>query len=217
MSTSPRQWLRDPEKLLQLFTIVGGLTAFMIGLNEYRQEQRWKRLEYFTALLGSFEAEPEVRGALQMLEYNQPRVCIPEQGAEGARCFVVSDTLLIASLDGSIHNRVLTPEEQQVVYSLDRFLTTLERIDYLQTQGFVAEEARHPTVAYWISLIGDRRNQAKPPAVRAKLCEFVRFFEYEGTLRLVTRYTEARNRVRECMAAANAGSYLGPAGAAERR
>jgi hypothetical protein len=41
MSDTVRQWLRDPEKWLQLLTIVGGLTAFGIGLHEYRQEQRW--------------------------------------------------------------------------------------------------------------------------------------------------------------------------------
>jgi hypothetical protein len=202
MGDGLRQWLRDPEKLLQLLALVGGLTAFAIGLHEFRQEQRWKRLEYFTGLLGSFEAEPEVRNALQMLEYNQPRVCMPEEAAEDPRCFVATDSLLMSALEGSMHNRVLRPEEHQVVYSLDRLLTALERLDYLQEEGFVAEEARHPTVAYWISLIGDRRNQAKPPAVRAKVCEYVRFFEYAGTLRLVARYTPPRDRVLQCTASA---------------
>lgn len=198
MSTTPRPWLRDPEKWLQLLTLVGGLTAFGIGLSEYRQEQRWKRLEYFTQLLQSVEAEPEVRGALTMLEYNQPRVCAPAAGADAPRCFVATDALLMAALDGAMQNRALTPDEHHVVYSLDRLLTALDRLEYLQAQGFAEEEVRHPTAAYWIALVGDRRNLAKPAPVRAKLCEYVRFFEYEGTLRLVDRYTAPRDRVPQC-------------------
>jgi hypothetical protein len=146
--------------------------------------------------LQSVEAEPEVRGALAMLEYNQPRVCA--QDGEAPRCFVATDSLLMAALDGTMHNRALSPDEHQVVSSLDRLLTTLDRLEYLQAQGFVDEEVRHPTAAYWISLIGDRRNRVKPAPVRAKLCEYVRSFEYEGALRLVARYTPPRDRVPEC-------------------
>jgi hypothetical protein len=133
-----------------------------------------------------------------MLEYNQPAICVADQGADATRCFVATDSLVVAALDGSMRNRVLTPDEHAVVYSLDRLLTALDRLDYLQSEGFVAEEVRHPTVAYWISLIGDRRNQAKPPQVRAKLCEYVRYFEYAGALRLVARYTAPADRVPAC-------------------
>ncbi|HEX8694674.1 MAG TPA: hypothetical protein VF746_19775 [Longimicrobium sp.] len=208
MDSGIRQWLRDPEKWLHLLTLVGGLAAFGLGLNEYREEQRWKRLEYFTELLQSFEAEPEVRDALLMLEYNQPRVCAREEAAADARgrCFAVTDSLMVKALDASMQNRVLTDDERHVVYGLDRLLTALDRIDYLQTQGFVAEEVRHPTVAYWIYLIGDRQAPAKPAAVRAKLCEYIRFFEYAGALSLVARYTAPAQRVPECAAARPASS-----------
>ncbi|HSU16132.1 hypothetical protein [Longimicrobium sp.] len=197
-----RQWLRDPEKWLQLMTLVGALVAFAIGLHEYRQEQRWKRLEYFTQLLQAEEAEPEVRSALAMLEYNQPRVCVHDDAADAPRCFVATDTLLVSALDGAMRNRVLTADEYQVVYALDRLLTGLDRLEYLQHQGFVDEEVRHPTAAYWIALIGDRRSAAKPAGVRAKLCEYVRFFEYAGALRLIAHYTPPRDRVPQCTASA---------------
>ncbi|HET7231764.1 MAG TPA: hypothetical protein VFJ16_17260 [Longimicrobium sp.] len=200
MSTTVREWLRDPEKWLQLLTLIGGLAVFAIGLHEYRQDQRWKRLEYFTQLLQSVEAEPEVRGALAMLEYNQPRVCAQAEATDAPRCFVATDSLLMAALDRSMHNRALTPDEYRVIYSIDRLLTALDRLEYLQTQGIVDEEVRHPTVSYWIALIGDRRNQAKPAAVRAKLCDYVRHFEYVGTLRLVARYIPPRDRVPQCTA-----------------
>jgi hypothetical protein len=198
MTTTPRPWYRDPEKLLQPLTLAGGVAAFAIGLGEYRQEQRWKRLEYFTQLMQSVEAEPEVRGALTMLEYNQPRVCAPGEGEDARRCFVATDSLLAAALDGAMRNRALTPDEHHVVYSLDRLLTALDRLEYLQAQGFVDEEVRHPTAAYWISLIGDRHNRAKPAPVRAKLCDYVRFFEYDGALRLIAHYTAPRDRIPQC-------------------
>jgi hypothetical protein len=197
MTTPLREWLRDPEKWLQFLTLAGGLAAFAIGLHQYRQEQRWKRLESFTQLLQSFEAEPEVRSALTMLEYVQPRVCTPGEGAE-PRCFVASDSLIVSALDGSMQYRALSPDEHQVVYSLDRLLTALDRLEYLQSQEFVDEELRHPTAAYWISLIGDRRNRAKPAAVRTRLCEYVRFFEYRGALGLIAAYTPPQGRIPQC-------------------
>jgi len=198
MSTPVRDWLRDPEKWLQLLTIVGGLAAFGIGVREYREEQRWKRIEYFTQLLQSVEAEPEVRAGLIMLEYNQPRVCVHEESADTARCFVATDSLLVTALDASIHGRRLAPDEYQVIYSIDRLLTALDRLEYLQAQGFVNEEVRHPTIAYWIALIGDRRTESKPMAVRARLCDYVRYFEYKGTLRLIAQYTPPRDRIAQC-------------------
>lgn len=198
MTSGLRQWLRDPERWLQLLTLAGGLVAFGLGLNQYRQDQRWKRLEFFTGMLQSVEAEPEVRSALVMLEYNQPRVCAKDEDGEKARCFAVTDSLMLSALDGSMRNRVLSPDEHQVIFDLDRLLTALDRIDYLQTEGFADHELHHPTIAYWISLIGDRRNQAKPAPVRAKLCEYVRYFEYAGTLRLVARYTPPRDLVPQC-------------------
>jgi hypothetical protein len=198
MSSGRGEWLRDPERGLQLLTLAGGLIAFALGFREYRQEQRWKRLEFFTQMMQSVEAEPEVRSALVMLEYSQPRVCAHDEAAEGPRCFAATDSLLMAALDGSMRRRALTPDEHQVVYSLDRLLTALDRIEYLQAQGFVDEEVRHPAVAWWISLIGDRRNREKPPAVRAKLCEYVRFYGYAGALRLIARYTPPADRVAEC-------------------
>lgn len=144
-----------------------------------------------------------MRGALWMLEYNQPNVC--DGGGDGAapRCFAATDSLMLAALDGAMRNRVLSPKEHQVVDSLDRLLTALDRVEYLQKEGFVAEEVRHPTIAWWIALIGDRSNQERSPAVHAKLCEYVRFLEYEGTLRLIARYTPPRDRIPQCTATAS--------------
>lgn len=199
MTGTMHNW-RDPERWFKVVTLVGGLTAFLIGLREYRTEQRWKRLEYFTQLLSSVEAEPEVRGALLMLEYREPRICADDADAEAPRCFTATDSLLLAALDGSMRNRTLSPEEYRVVYSVDRLLTALERVEYLQEEGFVAEEVRHPSIAWWIALIGDQRNREKSPAVRARLCEYVRFFGYDGTQRLIDRYIPPRDRVPQCTA-----------------
>jgi hypothetical protein len=206
MTNGPRQWIGDPERWLQMLTLVGGLAAFGIGLREYRQEQRWKRLEYFTQLLQSMEGDAQVRTGLTLLEYNQPRICDHDETPDTPHCFAATDSLVVGALDASMANRVLTPEEHEVISALDRLLTALDRIDYLQSEGFVAEEVRHPTVAYWISLIGDRNNLAKPPRVRAKLCEYVRYFEYAGALRLATRYTAPEDRVAACFPPSNRGS-----------
>jgi hypothetical protein len=200
MSSESRPWHRDPENVIRLLTLGGALVAFAFGLREYREEQRWKRLALFTEQLQAFEAEPAVGAALAMLDYREPHVCVAAEWVPDPerRCFQVTDSLMTSALTSVLERRVLSDHEYQVVYALDRLLTALDRIEYFHGQGFLGPEVRHPTVAYWISLIGDRRATTRPPAVKQKLCDYVREMEYAGALALVTRYTPADQRVQGC-------------------
>jgi hypothetical protein len=200
MSSESRPWYRDPENVIRLVTVVGGLVAFVLGLREYREDQRWKRLALFTEQLQAFEAEPAIGGALTMLDYRDPTICVAEEWVPdpARRCFQATDSLMTAALSSVLERRVLSDHEYQVVYALDRLLTALDRIEYFHAQGFLGPEVQHPTVAYWISLIGDGRSTTRPPEVKHKLCAYVREMEYAGALALVTRYTPAEHRVRGC-------------------
>jgi hypothetical protein len=104
----------------------------------------------------------------------------------------------VGALSSLLEGRVLSDQEHQVIYALDRLLTALDRIDYLHEQRFLGDEVQHPTVAYWIQLIGDRRATTKPPAVKRKLCDYVREMKYVGALNLVAQYTPAEHRVEGC-------------------
>jgi hypothetical protein len=200
MSGESRPWHRDPENVIRLLTLVGALLAFWFGLREFREEQRWRRLALFNEQLQAFEAEPAIGNALLMLDYRAPDVCVPADAVRDPehRCTRVTDSLIVAALSSPPEGRVLSDQEHQVVYALDRLLTALDRIEYLQAQGFLGAEVQHPTVAYWIHLIGDRRATTRPPAVKQKLCDYVREMEYAGAMRLVTRYTPAEHRVEGC-------------------
>lgn len=200
MSSESRPWHRDPENVIRLLTLIGGLVAFWLGLREFREEQRWKRLALFNEQLQAFEAEPAIGNALLMLDYHQPDVCVPAETVRDPqrRCTQVTDSLMVSALTSLLEGRVLSNQEHQVIYALDRLLTALDRIDYLHEQEFLRDEVQHPTVAYWIQLIGDRRATTKPPAVKRKLCEYVREMQYAGAINLVTRYTPAEHRVEGC-------------------
>lgn len=208
MSSDARPWYRQPENVIRLVTLVGGLVAFVLGLREYRDDQRWKRLALFTEQLQAFESEPAVGAALVMLDYREPRICPPAEWVPDPerRCFQATDSLVASSLSAILERRVLSDQEYQVIYALDRLLTALDRIDYLHAQGFLDSEVQHPTVAYWIGLIGDRRSTTRPPAVKQKLCDYVREMAYLGAMRLVAQYTPAPHRMEGCAPrAASAG------------
>ncbi len=200
MSDESRPWHREPENVIRLLTLVGGLVVFGLGLREYHDEQRWKRLALFNEQLQAFEADPAIRNALVMLEYRAPSICVPAEYVPDPerRCVQVTDSVILGGLSAVMENRILSPEEYQVVYVLDRLLTALDRIDYLYLQGFLGAEVQHPTVAYWIQLISDRRITARSPAVQRKLCDYLREWEYTGAMDLVTRYTPAAHRVQGC-------------------
>jgi hypothetical protein len=174
--------------------------AFWLGLREFREEQRWKRLALFNEQLQAFEAEPAIGNALLMLDYRDPDVCVPAESVRDPerRCTQVTDSMIVGALSSLLEGRVLSDQEHQVVYALDRLLTALDRIDYLHEQHFLADEVQHPTVAYWIQLVGDRRATTRPPEVKRKLCEYVREMKYVGALNLVAHYTPAKHRVEGC-------------------
>lgn len=200
MSGESRPWHRDPENVIRLLTLIGGLVAFWLGLREFREEQRWNRLALFNEHLQAFEAEPAIGNALLMLDYRDPDVCVPAESVRDPerRCTQVTDGMIVGALSSLLEGRVLSDQEHQVVYALDRLLTALDRIDYLHEQGFLANEVQHPTVAYWIQLVGDRRATTKPPEVKRKLCQYVREMKYVGALNLVAHYTPAEHRVEGC-------------------
>lgn len=198
MSDSDESWLRQPENWVQLLTLVGAAVAFALGLGEYRDEQRWRRLGLFTEQLHAFEADPAIRNALTALEYREPRICLAADAPE-PRCVQVTDSLFAGALAGVMAGRTLSDEEHRLVYGLDRLLTALDRIDYLHGEGFLGREVQHPTVDYWVHLVGDRRSSVKPPAVQRALCEYVRQYGYAGALRMVERYVPAADRVPGCV------------------
>lgn len=200
MSSESRPWHRDPENVIRLLTLIGGLLAFWFGLREYREEQRWRRMGLFNEQLQAFEAEPAIQNALLMLDYHAPDVCVPAEAVRDPerRCTQVTDSLILGALSSLLEGRVLSDQEHKVIYALDRLLTALDRIDYLHQEGFLGAEVQHPTVAYWIQLVGDRRATTKPPAVKRKLCDYVREMKYVGALNLVAQYTPAEHRVEGC-------------------
>lgn len=200
MSSESRLWYRNPEILIHLLTLVGAAVAFGLGLREYQEEQRWRRLALFNEQMHAFEAEPAIGNALTMLDYRQPHICVPAESVPDPerRCMQVTDSLMAGALSAVMQGRVLTDQEHQVVYAMDRLLTALDRIDYLYVQGFLGAEVQHPTVAYWIQLIGDRRASTKSPAFKRTLCDYAREFAYVGALDLVVRYTPAEHRVEGC-------------------
>ena len=152
-------WWRSVD-WANVLAYLGAAVAFAVGFDQYQEDARWRRLEYITERLAEYEALPGSRLARQMLEYPLPTVCLfgGEPTDPEAGCVVVTDSLLTSALRGSVEApERLTVEEERIVESMDEFLNTLERMDFLLEQGFLAEEIRHPTVAYWISLVGDRR------------------------------------------------------------
>lgn len=185
-----RPWWRGvdwPNALAYL----GAAVAFVIGLQQYREDQRWRRLEFVTQRLADFESRPEIRMARLILEYPRPTICLfgGEPGAPGAACTTVTDSLLVSALATSTTApERLSVEETRIVEILDQFLNTLEQVDFLLEGGFLGDEREHPTVAYWISLVGDRDWIARPPPVQEALCDYLARYEYTGTRDLVLSY-----------------------------
>ena len=98
--SEPRPWWRNSEILPSVLAYAGAAIAFLIGLQQYQEDQRWRRLEFITERLSEYEAHPEVRLARLMLEYPSPTICLfgGEPGEAEAGCTRITDSLLVSAL-----------------------------------------------------------------------------------------------------------------------
>ena len=61
----------DTGNWITLAAMSGGLIAFLAGLTQYRRAQRWKRAEFVAGEMKEFKADPWVRNALLLLDWNE--------------------------------------------------------------------------------------------------------------------------------------------------
>jgi hypothetical protein len=185
----------DARDWVALGTAAAAFVAFLAGLVQYRQAQRWKRSEFVAKEVKEFKGNPAVHNALLMLDWNERYVeLFPQEPDPARRSGLVTDALLGHALvplpdkaAARLHGE-FKREEVAIRDAFDQLFDALERFEYFIQAGLVSRREFDPYLRYWVDLLGDRSGRRKAPEVLDTVWAFIDAYSYSGVQKLLRRY-----------------------------
>ncbi|WP_395698745.1 hypothetical protein [Methylocella sp.] len=187
--------------------------GFAFGLYQYRvnsfsaararcREQAIKAADELEVLV----TDPDVEIVLRLIDYSGGT--IPMRNLQQTDAVErVNRHILLAALDHhgdrcgranerSSEERAFNPVEVQIRRLFDRFLTRLERIETLIRNGVIARNDFEALFSYWLELIGERPKPGDAIAhvddeLRGKLWAYIRYYRFDGVVKLFQRFGRA--------------------------
>lgn len=176
-----------PEVLIQLIAVL--ISAFIVlkGIKEYKEAQRWKKLEFVSKEIKEFFNDAEIKRALQMLDWNACSVPlnIGEIGIETK--FTCTDDKIQNALRTHDQTSRFTPEEVVIKKIFDNFLDKLTMFEnYIET-GLINAKDIQPYLQYWINILANQNNKRKKKELRDQIWEYIDKYDYDKVRTLCYR------------------------------
>ena len=178
----------DTGNWITLAAMSGGLMAFLAGLMQYRRAQRWKRAEFVAGEVKEFKADPMVRNALLLLDWNERAVeLFPHDADPEKRNVRVADRTIGETLVPHTMRSEFSRVEMALRDTFDRFFDRLERFEYFLEAGLVRPREFAPYLSYWLNILGNDRSGRKPPEVVHAIWLYLDFY-YAEVISLLRRF-----------------------------
>jgi hypothetical protein len=172
-----------------------GLALFTLwrGFEQYQSDQKWKRTEFVSQQVKEFEADPDVRNVMLMLDWNSRPIRIPEAYPlllPPDNFFPVDDMVLCNALDTCNLEEGMPTPETYIRDAFSRFLDYLERFEiHIKTQ-LATQEQLDPYLRYWLNLLSpEQALHKKSPLFYDLLWRFIDSHSYVHMRNLMQRYT----------------------------
>lgn len=185
------QWFTalSPENQIKAVALLGALTAFVVGLLQYRKSQRWKQAEWVAQEMQSFFGDRSVNSALQMMDWSCRRVeLFPDSQNPANRFVVVGDDDLARAL--ALHSdrpEGFTEVEAALRDLFDHFLDRLERINSFVDGRLVSLRDVRPYLDYWADKVVRAKVGDSSVDRLVQLRRYIRYYEYAGVEDLFER------------------------------
>lgn len=183
---------------LEFFTAFAALAGLWFGLWQYREAQRWKKLEFAASVLDRLHADPGLRLAITLLDWRLRDIPIPDRyiDAGGAKkYFCHSHQLMSSAFDLNNRERLaetddldlklseLTLERMVYVDTFDHFFQYLEQVNVFVDMGLVRSKDVF-ALSYWANRVCQMRI-----GDRLAFCDYLTHYEYDGVYRLARAYS----------------------------
>jgi hypothetical protein len=188
------------DDYLKILGLLGALTAFGVGLFQYRKAQRWKRAEFVANEMKDFFAAPRVQRALLLIDWGHREIPLLENRAldesqvivtrqmqtMGLRPHILLDrtgsdpeTLVV---DESASGEGFTQAQAAIRDCYDAFLDGLERFASYAKADLIDISSLRPYIGYWVADISSPTENADDAAWCAALLTYISFYHFDDVL-----------------------------------
>ena len=187
------------QDVITLIGLVMTIAAFLTGLWQYRQGQRWKALEFVTTEIKEFLANDDVQQVMLMLDFNgRPIDFVNTTDTGQSRTRIPVDdarVMTILTPHQSSTNRTWTADNARILQAFTTFFDGLERFEhYIHATGLLSYADFHPYLSYYLTILATPGDERKLPEYKAAVSQFLAAYEYRGVLRLFDRFRRHRAR-----------------------
>src|SRR5207248_2377307 len=132
-------------------TMLGGLTAFVFAVLQYRSAEAWKRVEFVSQAIQCMKQDPYVINVGVMLDWATRSVRLyPEQKEVEHQYVEVTQAVLARALRKYSDKAPFSEREARIRDNFDGFLDYLERFQQFVKRGLVSAESFRPLLQYWV-------------------------------------------------------------------
>jgi len=188
------------DDYLKILGLLGTLTAFGVGLFQYRNAQRWKRAEFVANEMKDFLAAPRVQKALLLIDWGHREIPLLENRAPDESQVIVTRQMQTMGLrphilldrtgsdpetfvvDESVSGEGFSPAQAAIRDCYDAFLDGLERFASYAKAGLIDISSLRPYIGYWVADISSATENADDAAWCAALLTYISFYRFDDVL-----------------------------------
>ena len=162
---------------IEAVKVVGAAIAFVIGLQQYRRSQVWKRLEFVSAQMKIFFDDRAARATMHMLDWRKKKMPLykfrDEDDSEEVTV-VYKDVAAALGVDSEAH---YDKKLSAIREAFERFLECLARFEGFLNAGAVEPTDLNPGLDYWVKLLSGHDTHS-PEVTKEVLPSLWKFIDY---------------------------------------
>jgi hypothetical protein len=175
---------------IEAVKVVGAAIAFMIGLQQYRRSQIWKRLEFVSAQMKIFFDDRAVRETMHMLDWRKKKMPLYKFRDEDDNEEITVVYEDVAAALGTGPEARYNKKTSAIREAFEQFLQYLARFEGFLKAGAVEPTDLNPDLDYWVKLLSGHDNHSPEVTkeVLPSLWKFIDYYGYGDVRRFVNRY-----------------------------
>jgi len=152
-------WMAETSNLTTILGYLGALAAFLFGLHQYRNSDRWKRRETVLEYVRRFDDTPGARNAMMMLNTPGRQIPLwdkdepPERRYTFVQTYAVAKALIPDNTGGLAHD-YSDPALHAIRDSFEDFLARLKIFATFLKQGLLDRSDIKEVIDPWVRKLG---------------------------------------------------------------
>lgn len=181
------EWESKIDLTLKAIAIVVSTVVIVKGIYEYKQAQRWKKLEFLSKEMKDFFNDFNVQRALVIIDWTSTKIELlkSEIGTEDKLYF--DDDLIFSALQTHKNSTTFSKEEFIIKKIFDQFFDKLSTLENYIESGLINTNDVLPYLNYYINILANPKNKRKSEKLRTQIWNYVDEYDFANVKSLCYR------------------------------